>query len=186
MSSYSFIQPKAKSIFRRFTKFWLFYILLMIVCIGVFDRFLETRIDGKQYEVVDMDDQTKEVSEKITATKEYIARLVYEQNTVALIDEKIGGVKSTNQRFRSGFERLVNLIPAQITLKSIRIDERKLELKGITPSEEVYKFLLEAPLKASFDESRVDFFPLVNGWFHFTSVSKRSEPLRKGKEEEDE
>ena len=51
-------------------------------------------------------------------------------------------------------------------------------MRGLTPSKEVYKFLLEAPLRAVFTQTRVEFYPLTSGWFNFVSVSKTHPALK--------
>ena len=51
-------------------------------------------------------------------------------------------------------------------------------MRGLTPSKEVYKFLLEAPLRAVFTQTRVEFYPLASGWFNFVSVSKANPTLK--------
>ena len=51
----------------------------------------------------------------------------------------------------------------------------------------VYKFLLEAPLRAIFTQVRVEFYPLVSGWFNFVAVSKANptlKPLKNDKKEQ--
>ena len=52
------------------------------------------------------------------------------------------------------------------------MEDKKLTIKGITPSRELYSFLMQAPLRSIFNTSKVDFFPLQNGWFNFTSISE--------------
>jgi len=174
MSTYSFIQPKPKSIFRRLTKIWFLYIVLMIACIAFFSTILGWQIHFKQNELKEFEMRTQQLDLNIIATKDYFHRLHFEQSRVAAVLEGVDSqVKSSNERFRDGFKRLLDIVPAQITLHSLKIDKHNLELRGITPSREVYVFLLEAPLKASFDESKAEFFPLVNGWFNFISVSKK-------------
>lgn len=174
MSTYSFIQPKPKSIFRRLTKVWFFYIVLMMVCIALFSMVLSWQTYLKQNELKDLESRTQRLDLNIIAAKDYFARLQFEYARVSAIIEGVDSqVRSNNERFRDGFTRLLDLIPAQITLHWLKIDTHKLELGGITPSREVYVFLLEAPLKASFDESKAEFFPLVNGWFNFVSVSQK-------------
>ncbi|WP_394995397.1 hypothetical protein [uncultured Helicobacter sp.] len=179
MRTYSFIQPKPKSIFRRLTKIWIFYIVLMMICIALFGMLIDYQTHRKQNELQDLESRTQRLDINIIAAKDYLSRLHFEQARVSAI---IGGAdsqtKSSNERFADGFKRLLDIIPAQITLHWLKIDTHKLELGGITPSKEVYVFLLEAPLKASFDESRAEFFPLVNGWFNFVSVSQKHPRLQ--------
>ena len=77
-----------------------------------------------------------------------------------------------NNKVRGALSNLFEFIPDQITITQIIMEEKKLTIKGITPSRELYSFLMQAPLKSIFDVSRVDFFPLQNGWYNFTSISE--------------
>lgn len=81
-------------------------------------------------------------------------------------------IKQKNNSLVGAINNLFELIPEQITINTISLDHDTLTLKGITPSKELYIFLLEAPLKAIFSESKVDFFVLPSGWYNFVSVSK--------------
>ncbi len=118
--AYSFIRPKPKSIFKRYTKIWFVYSILAVVCICGFAKVLEKQIIAK------INEQTH-------------------------IEENIQNIK----------------------LKTIVIKD--------------YKFLLEAPLRAIFTQVRVEFYPLVSGWFNFVAVSKANptlKPLKNDKKEQ--
>jgi len=54
-----------------------------------------------------------------------------------------------------------------------------LTIQGITPSEDIYNYLLAIPLRSIFEESSVDFTATENGWHNFTSVS-RFESIKDG------
>ena len=102
--------------------------------------------------------------EKISIINKNTEQLQYEINL-----EQIN--KNYNYELQNALSKLFDLIPDQITITQISLEEDKLILKGITPTREIYSFLLQAPLKSIFTTSRVDFFPLPNGWFNFTSIS---------------
>ncbi len=91
-----------------------------------------------------------------------------------------------NQLLKDGLSNLLGLIPDQIVVKSIELDYNTLAMRGLTPSKEVYKFLLEAPLRAVFTQTKVEFFPLMSGWFNFVSVSKTNSTLKPLKLEQKE
>ncbi|WP_066387323.1 hypothetical protein [Helicobacter himalayensis] len=186
-TSYSFIQPKTKSILKKLTKVWILFMVLAVLCIAGFYVLLNFQIYQKQNELTLIETHTHKLDLGIIAAKDYLNRLQFEQSKTTRIVENLDSqVIPSNKRYREGFERLLALIPAQITLRSLKIDNDYLELRGITPSKEVYVFLLQAPLKANFDESRVDFFPLANGWFNFVSVSRKTQPFILPQEEYDE
>lgn len=176
--TYSFIRPKAKSIFKTLTKIWMLCIGLSVLCMAGFYSLLHVQILHKQNELTLLEQNTAKLQLNIIATKDYLNRLNFEQSKIARIIEspQIDSTHSTNKRYRDGFSQLLGLIPAQITLSHLIIQDNYLELHGITPSKEVYIFLLQTPLKASFDESKVEFFPLSNGWFHFISVNRKTNP----------
>jgi hypothetical protein len=44
-------------------------------------------------------------------------------------------------------------------------------MSGITPTKDIYKYLLEIPLKSIFESSEVDFYFTKNGQYKFNSIS---------------
>ncbi|MDE5603489.1 MAG: hypothetical protein K2I71_06200 [Helicobacter sp.] len=84
-------------------------------------------------------------------------------------------IASQNMILKESVDNLFGMIPEQITLKKIEMSKTQLILYGITPSRQVYTFLLEVPLRSIFNKSRADFYALPNGWYNFVSVSKLEE-----------
>ncbi|TLD96765.1 hypothetical protein LS71_003945 [Helicobacter jaachi] len=169
--AYSFIRPKPKSIFKRYTKIWIFYSILAVVCIFAFAKVLERQSVAKMNEQMRIEEQIQDLKLKSIVIRDYIERLDYEV--------KLGKqLQLRNKMLQEGLVNLLKLIPEQITAKSIEFDENMLIMRGLTPSKEVYKFLLEAPLRAIFTQTRVEFYPLVSGWFNFVSVSKTNPALK--------
>ncbi|RDU65507.1 hypothetical protein [Helicobacter sp. MIT 14-3879] len=161
---YSFTSPLPKSIISHLTKIWIFYILLSVVIIYMYGIYLHIQIDAltttQQHSEADINAQDS----YIDMLNSNIERLRYEIN-----------LDSTNNKYNNELKnallKLFTLIPDQITITYISLEEKKLVIKGITPTRETYSFLLQAPLKSVFTTSRVDFFPLQNGWYNFTSIS---------------
>lgn len=168
---YSFIRPKPKSIFKRYTKIWIAYILLAVVCVITFAKVLERQSIAKIHEQARIQEQSQKLRLQSIAVKDYIERLDYE---IALGKE----IQIQNSMLKDGVSNLLKLIPDQITASSIELNYNSLALRGVTPSKEVYKFLLEAPLRAVFTQTKVDFYPLVSGWFNFVSISKTNPSLK--------
>lgn len=162
---YSFIKPKPKSILKRVTKVWIVYTLLAVLCMFLYSKVIELQIIGKINEQTKIESDTQGNKLKIIVLQEYIQRLEYE---IQLSQSNA----MRNDKLREAINNIVKLIPDQITLKAIELNDNRLVLRGITPSREVYKFLLEAPLRAIFTQTRVEFYPLVNGWFNFMSINK--------------
>lgn len=180
--AYSFIQPKPKSIFKRYTKIWIFYSVLAFLCILVFAKVLERQSVAKISEQASIEQDIQSVKLKTIVVRDYIERLDYEI--------KLGvEIQAQNQALKDGVSNLLKLIPDQITARSLELNYNTLTMRGLTPSKEVYKFLLEAPLRAVFTQTRVEFYPLTSGWFNFVSVSKTNpalKPLDSGKKEQDD
>lgn len=168
---YSFIRPRPKSIFKRYTKIWICYCILAVLCVIGFAKVLEQQTLAQIKHQADTQEQIQKTRLHTIALKDYIERLDYE---IHLGKE----VHMQNQRLSEGISGVFRLVPDQITTKSIELDYNMLKMRGITPSKEVYKFLLEAPLRAIFTQTRVDFYPLANGWYNFVSVSKTNPALK--------
>ncbi|BBB20905.1 hypothetical protein [Helicobacter cinaedi] len=169
--AYSFIQPKPKSILKRYTKIWIFYSVLAFICILAFAKVLERQSVAKINEQASIKQDIQSVKLKAIVVKDYIERLDYEI--------KLGAeIQAQNQALKDGVSNLLKLIPDQITIRSLELNYNTLTMRGLTPSKEVYKFLLEAPLRAVFTQTRVEFYPLTSGWFNFVSVSKTHPALK--------
>lgn len=165
MMNYSFISPLRKPIFSPITKSWIlcFFVSgLMIVGIWFLLSF-QTKAFIEQSNNFDnqIDDQAT-LKTNLTADLDYLNTQL---NEIKIIQEE-------NTALIGAIENLFGLIPDQITINSISLTNSELTIKGITPSKELYIFLLESPLRAIFTESKVDFFVLPSGWYNFVSVSK--------------
>ena len=142
--TYSFIRPKPKSIFKRYTKIWFFYTVLAVVCIYAFAQALEKQSIEKINEKAQIEETIQHTKLKAIVVKDYIERLDYEVN----LGEKI---QIQNKMLKDGLSNLLNLIPDQITTKSIEL---------------------------VFTQTKVEFYPLMSGWFNFVSVSKANPSLK--------
>ena len=161
---YSFTAPRPKSIVSKLSKIWIFYTILSVVIIYIGGIYLRIETNIFQSDTQITEDNMDAQDEKISIINKNTEQLQYEINL-----EQIN--KNYNYELQNALSKLFDLIPDQITITQISLEEDKLILKGITPTREIYSFLLQAPLKSIFTTSRVDFFPLPNGWFNFTSIS---------------
>lgn len=165
---YSFTQPFPKSIISYLTKIWLFYIILSVGMIYLNGIYLNIKADTFKATKNMLDTQIDTQDENINTVNIHTNRLNYELKLDNLN-------KYYNNELKDAIIKLFSLIPDQITITYIELEEKKLVLKGITPSRETYSFLLQAPLKSIFNTSKVDYFPLPNGWYNFTSISTLDE-----------
>ena len=161
---YSFTAPQPKHIVSKLTKIWIFYILLSVVIIYFAGIYLKIEVDMLNNNTQVIENNLNIQDKKIALINKNIERLKYEANPHNIN-------KNYNSEVQKSLLNLFALIPDQITITHIKLEEDKLTLKGITPTRELYSFLLQAPLRSIFTTSRVDFFPLPNGWFNFTSIS---------------
>jgi len=161
--NYSFIQPKEKPLFFQDTKVWIAFTMVAIIIMVAFNYFLilQTSIaqeNIKLYKIKkqSIQDQINFLKKKIENTQ---LRINFAQN-----------IHSNNIVAKDSIENLFDLIPEKITLTKIAMTQEKLIIKGITPTKDVYNFLLSIPLKSIFKDSTVSFYLTDNG-YKFTSVN---------------
>ncbi len=95
------------------------------------------------------------------------------------LEKKIGVIESEvkmheqiatdNTVLKESIRNLFDLVPDQITLTRAELDEKSLILYGITPNQDIYNFMLQAPLKSIFNRTYTSFYPIENGWYSFVS-----------------
>lgn len=161
---YSFTTPQPKYIVSKLTKIWIFYVIVSVIIVYFGGIYLKIEVNMLNNNVQIVENNMNIQDKKIALINKNIERLKYEANL-----DNIN--KNYNNEVQQSLLNLFALIPDQITITQIKLEEEKLTLKGITPTRELYSFLLQAPLRSIFTTSRVDFFPLPNGWFNFTSIS---------------
>lgn len=165
MMHYSFVPPLSKPIFSPITKSWIlcFFVSGAIIVGILFLLNFQTQAFIDQSNAIDTKiDNQAQIKDNLTNNLDYL-------NTQ--LDE-IQTIQQENTALIGAIENIFGLIPDQITINTISLTENELTIKGITPSKELYIFLLESPLRAIFTESKVDFFVLPSGWYNFVSVSK--------------
>lgn len=162
---FSFLTPKPKYIFAKITKIWIMYIIFSMIIIFGFLIVLkyQTYLSQKK----EHDYQLKQIyyQQEISKLESYYSRIVYESNLAK-------ARQTSNFMVRDAVINLFNIIPDQITTTYIEVGSNSLIIKGVTPSKEVFKFLLQDPLKAIFGKSAVSFFALSDGWYRFVSISQ--------------
>ncbi|PAF53387.1 hypothetical protein BKH42_06090 [Helicobacter sp. 13S00482-2] len=174
----SFIASKPKYIFTKITKVWIFYIIFSLVILFGFASLLKYQIFLSKARVDNYHDKQAFYYAQIRKIDAYEARIVLESELA-----KDRGVH--NVMIRDAVINLFNIIPDQITISYIEIGNDSLRLKGLTPSKEVFNFLLQDPLKAIFGKSSVTFFPLSSGWYNFVSLSKSKTSIIESPESEE-
>lgn len=167
---YSFITPQEKHLFYRVTQIWIAYSLITLCIIFLFLGFVSIQREFMLKSATASESERQMLIARITRTREEIERAGVQSRFST-------DVAHQNLAVRESLKNLFGLVPDQITLSGIEMGRDSLILKGLTPSKELYLFLLEVPLRSIFYESRADFYQLPNGWFTFVSVSRLREDL---------
>lgn len=163
--TFSFTTPSYKPIFSPITKSWLVcFFASFLVVLMVF-----LMLGGQTQSMIDQSNSIDAEIDRQGVVRANLQSKIQYLNTQV---DQISTIKQENTALLNGLENLFGLIPEQITVDTISLNDDSLIIKGITPSKELYLFLLESPLKAIFNESNVDFFVLPSGWYNFVSVNK--------------
>ncbi|EEO26277.1 hypothetical protein [Helicobacter winghamensis] len=166
--NYSFTQPGKKTFFKKVSRIWWGYILLTLFIFIGFLVILKAQGHYMQKNAQAASQTQKILLEEIKSLQK---QLISEQEKVQFAEY----ITHQNTLLKESVENLFGLIPEQITLNKIQMEQYQLTLYGTTPSKQIYTFLLEVPLRSIFHQSRADFYMLPNGWYNFVSVSKLEE-----------
>jgi hypothetical protein len=122
----------------------------------------------------------KDYSFEKERTKLLGERVVLEKN-IAKMDKQISFIKeqkvlaqrvfTQNMVLKDSITNLFDLVPERITLSRAELLKNGLILYGVTPSKDVYNFMLQAPLRSIFQKSYTSFYPAGNGWLNFVSTN---------------
>lgn len=161
---YSFVTPKNKHLFEANTKAWIGVFAVSVLILFSFNLFLTFT----QSSMISKKDMLNEERAKTVQNIEGVKELFADYKAKV---EFAGEIDSGNKILSESIKNLFELIPDQITVEMIKMDSKRLEIRGITPSKDVYEFLLAAPLKSIFSNSKVSFYRLSNGWYNFVSIN---------------
>ena len=167
---YSFVKSRKKYLFDSASKVWFSFMLVMCLFLGGFKFFLDIKINNLQNQTKNSYKIKKDINSKMNNIN-HQTKFILQQNQIA------NDVYSSNTLLAESIKNLFDLVPDQITLKKVEISKTELVIYGITPSKDVYNFLLESPLKSIFNQSEKMFYMLPNGWYRFVSVNKLEETM---------
>ncbi len=162
---YSFIEPYNKPLIGYVTRIWFFFTILTFLILIGFNMILEYKIKSFEKTLVQ---KSKEKSKFLVEIKDFqkkIENIKKERNFVNDIDNQ-------NTLIKKSLKNFFDLIPDQITLTKLIMNETTLTIYGITPSKEVYNLFLAPPLKSVFTKSAVDFYLQKDGWYRFVSKNE--------------
>ena len=164
---YSFIQPGKKPALDSESRILAIFMGVTLALIVGFVLFLLFRKESMESQTRTMQRQTQQLQAKSRRYREEIAR-------IERLAQKYETIQTNNTLLKESIQNLFDLVPDQITLTKAILDKDGLVLYGVTPSKDVYNYLLLAPLKTVFQRNVTTFYPLENGWWRFVSVNEGS------------
>jgi len=164
---WSFIHPKSKRLLDPESRLLAIFLAVTMLLIIGFVAFLFFRNGTMKEEVASMNMEMSRIERQNAKYRAQIAR-------IERLAAKHETIRTNNTLLKESIQNLFDLIPDQITLTKAVLDEHGLVLYGVTPSKDIYNYLLLAPLKSVFQRNSTSFYPLKNGWWRFVSVNEGS------------
>lgn len=168
--TYSLIKPKLKPILSGFAKIWLcFYIL----CLGLLTALYFVVATKTLLTNNDTENKRKELAimqDRILKNDKDFEILTHRKN----LGLEIIGAEGNNTKAMQVVMNLFDFVlkSGSIRLESMNMNKNSLDIRGVTPTKEMFLLLVQTPLKSTFDTNSVNFYPLSNGWYKFVSINK--------------
>lgn len=159
---YSFIKPRVKTLISQ--EFKLLFFFFSITAFMLISSFAFLKVKTLMYE-----GNIQSLKEKRQTLKKNIISMNEEIAFIEIEKQHSEGIYTSNTVLKESVHNLFDLIPEKITLSKADLKEDSLVLYGVTPSKEVYEFLLLAPLRSIFHRSYTSYYPMPNGWYKFVS-----------------
>jgi len=159
---YSFIKPRRKTLISPEFKLLFFFFSITIGMLFVSYSFLKIKTLMYESTTQEMLAKGETMRQGISAMHENIAFIQIERRHAE-------GIYTENTVLKESIHNLFDLVPEKITLSQALLKEDELVLYGVTPSKEVYEFLLQAPLRSIFHRSYTSYYAMPNGWYSFVS-----------------
>lgn len=166
--NHSYINPRKKTVFSpEFQLLSIFFTItiMMLLFTYLFLIFKDYRFKS---DINNISQRTENTRVSIANMKEQI--LYIEKQSI--LSE---GIYTNNSVLKDSITNLFDLVPQRITLSEAKLLENGLILSGITPSKDVYNFMLQAPLRSIFHRTYSSFYPTDNGWIRFVSTNYMKE-----------
>ncbi len=159
---YSFIAPRKKRVISGELRLALFFFSVSILMITGTYAFLSYKTYAFAYQ-----------HEHLASTLERLERETRRvEGEIAGVEAQVKeheAIATKNTLKKDRIRNLFDLVPDKITLSRAEIGETSLILEGITPSKDVYEYMLHAPLRSIFHRTYTSYYPAQNGWYRFTS-----------------
>ncbi|MGD9971114.1 MAG: hypothetical protein AB7S65_11745 [Sulfuricurvum sp.] len=159
---HSFIAPRPKKLLSPEIRLILFFFVVTIAMLVGTYAFL-------WYKTYYFSSEHHSVAAKEIALKRSIAEMrikIKEIDAEAKIADQI---TTDNTVMKESIRNLFDLVPDDVTLSRAELESKSLILYGLTPTKEVYEYMLHAPLRSIFHRTYTSFYPAGNGWYRFVS-----------------
>ena len=160
----SYIQPKSKQILSDEMQLVILFFTISIAMLFLTYGFLRLKIYTFEQSITRI--ETKKVELKNSTQKMQHQIQIVEQES-----DRAEKVVTENSVLKESVKNLFDLVPDRIILTEVELNKNSLVMKGITPSKEVYEFLLQAPLRSIFNNTYTSFYQAENGWLSFVSTN---------------
>ncbi|MBD3824764.1 MAG: hypothetical protein IE916_09705 [Epsilonproteobacteria bacterium] len=161
---FSYIRPRRKSPFtQEFQLLFSFFgiAFFMLLSTYAFLLFKEYRFEAEQSRI------ESEIVELNTSINQMYDEIGFVRQEIALSEK----IFTQNSVLKESITNLFDLIPERIVLSEANLMKNGLILYGITPNQDIYNFMLQAPLRSIFHKSYSSFYPMQNGWLRFVSTN---------------
>ena len=161
---YSYIKPRKKSALTQemllsFTFFSITLVMLLLTYL-----FLAYKNYAYVSDTILLKDERALLEKSIEKMK---SEIVFIEKQRAFAQK----VTTQNSVLKDSITNLFDLVPQRITLSEAKLLENGLILYGVTPSKDIYNFMLHAPLRSIFHRTYSSFYPAQNGWLNFVSTN---------------
>lgn len=159
---YSFIAPRKKRVISGELRLALFFFMVSIFMIAGTYGFLSYKTYAFAYQHKNLASTLEQLERKTHHVEQEIVKVEMEV-------KEHEAIATRNTLKKDRIRNLFDLVPDKITLSKAEIGETSLILEGITPSKDVYEYMLYAPLRSIFHRTYTSYYPAQNGWYRFTS-----------------
>jgi hypothetical protein len=161
---YSYIEPKKKTPFTKEVMLVMTFFIVSFSMLFLTYGFLLYKDYRFKKDIAQTQNKKEELKISIANMKDSIAFIETQSNLA-------NKIYTTNGVLKESISNLFDLVPDRITLSKAQILKNGLILYGITPSKDVYEYMLEAPLKSIFSKTHTSYYQLNNGWLSFVSTN---------------
>ncbi|MBU0631047.1 hypothetical protein KKA17_00205 [bacterium] len=162
--TYSYIKPRAKKIVSAELQLVLTFFTISIVMLSLTYGFLKLKIFTFEQSIA-------RIEEKKVDLNDAIVKMQHQIYIIEKESDKAEKISTENSVLKESIKNLFDLVPERITLSQVELKKDALIMYGVTPTKQIYEFLLQAPLRSIFNNTYTSFYQLENGWLSFVSTN---------------